>query len=129
MTMPAGNYWIGDLCYALSDEDWEEVCELTISPEGDCLEGEFEFKDGRRFAMYSTAYGDGIYKDQNGFEYPVDSGTLGCILLKDSFDPAVADSESGRVVNFDSDFETESTGRFVIIGNVRIDTDVPDEDY
>ena len=30
MTMKAGNYYIGDLCYVLHDE-WNEVCELIFN--------------------------------------------------------------------------------------------------
>ena len=57
MTMPAGQYYIGDLCYVMHDE-WDEVCHLLFgsSQTGRIKEGEFVLKDGRRFACYSTAY-------------------------------------------------------------------------
>ena len=28
--MPLGKYYIGDLCYVMSDEEWEQVCRITI---------------------------------------------------------------------------------------------------
>ena len=57
--MPAGTYYVGDLCYVMSDEEWDQFCSITI--EGmNCLEGEFTMPDGRRFATYGTAYGDEI---------------------------------------------------------------------
>jgi hypothetical protein len=59
--MPAGEYYIGDLCYTLSAE-WNECCELFF-PGGSnqSKEGEFTLKDGRRFVSYDTMYGDGTY--------------------------------------------------------------------
>ena len=36
MTMPAGKYYIGDLCYVMSDKEWEEFCSLTIK-DNKCL--------------------------------------------------------------------------------------------
>ena len=80
--MQAGKYYVGDLCYVMSDDEWSEVCSITIKG-NQCIEGEFEFKDGRKFAMYSTAWGDGEYQDQYGNCYGVDSGTIGCILADD----------------------------------------------
>jgi len=80
--MPAGSYYVGDLCYVMSNEEWDEVCSLTII-DNKCIEGEFTLKDGRRFAMYGTEWGDGVYRDFAGNEYSVDSGTIGCIKWQD----------------------------------------------
>ena len=80
--MPAGEYYIGDLCYVMTSEEWLEVCDLTIQ-DSRLIEGEFQLKDGRKFAMYSTAYGDGTYYDHYGFSYSVDSGSIGCIRMED----------------------------------------------
>lgn len=73
-TMPAGRYWVGDLCYVLDGEDWSHI------HGGDGL---YELGDGRHVASFSTIHGDGAYSDQLGNEYAVDSGTLGCILASD----------------------------------------------
>jgi len=83
--MPVGTYWIGDLCYVMHDV-WKEVCELVMSEnyQGEFWpEGPFRLADGRRFAEFHTAYGDGGYLDQNRCSYSVDSGTIGAILEKD----------------------------------------------
>lgn len=128
MTMPAGTYWIGDLCYVLeSDEEWDEVLDLTLS-EDDALEiaeGEFTFRDGRRFAMYNTKYGDGTYKDQHGFQYGVDSGSIGCIRLEDIRGEV---SDGGSIVVFENDFTTRNDDGLIRIGHIRIDTDPEDEE-
>ena len=77
-TMPAGRYWVGDLCYVLHDAWSAALSELWRS--GD---GVHTLPDGRRLAMFTTVHGDGIYDDDDGNGYAVDSGTLGCILADD----------------------------------------------
>lgn len=125
VTLKAGTYHIGDLCYVL-DKEWSEVCNLII--DGDVVkEGLFTLADGREFVIFGTAYGDGVYEDQYGFEYPVDSGTIGAVLL---------DSLSGEVQGknyvFDNDFECSRDGAMLRFGLVEIDTAgtyYEDEDY
>ncbi len=127
--MPAGKYYVGDLCYVMDDKEWNQVCKVTIVG-NKCLEGEFNLADGRRFAMYGTAWGDGCYLDQFGKEYCVDSGTIGCILLSDVQAEKYDDIERlGAIVTFNNDFETsgclrgrDSDGN-IIFGHIRIDTD------
>lgn len=117
--MKAGNYWVGDLCYVLDDE-WDEVCALTIE-ENECLTGEFELSDGRRFAMYQTMYGDGTYSDQFGNKYSVDSGTIGCIFIDDIKPGTIL--IQGAVHAFPRNFETSCKDAVIRIGHVVIDTD------
>ncbi len=132
--MPAGKYYVGDLCYVMDDKEWNQVCKVTIVG-NKCLEGEFNLADGRRFAMYGTAWGDGCYLDQFGKEYCVDSGTIGCILLSDVQAEKYDDIERlGAIVTFNNDFETsgclrgrDSDGN-ITFGHIRIDTDPEYED-
>lgn len=129
MTLPAGTYWVGDLCYILSDI-WDEVCDLYWASENETAVagGEFTLRDGRKFAMYGTRFGDGTYNDQSGHSYGVDSGTLGC------FPVSADDSEDslGKLVNFRNDFSTGYTDRdcsVIKFGHIQIDTgDFADED-
>lgn len=119
--MPAGRYYIGDLCYVMHNE-WEEVCELTIN--GDSwIDGEFTLKDGRKFAIYSTKYGDGYYEGIG-----VDSGTIGCILVSD-IDTKCSENriDLGRQVDFPRIFETASHDGEIFFGEVHIDTGDSDE--
>lgn len=121
--MKAGKYYIGDLCYVLHDE-WNEVCSLTIKPGlNRPLNGEFNLKDGRRFAIYGTAYGDGTYLDEEGRSYNVDSGSIGCIPL-DAIDQTNPRNflAGGRVVEFVQDFDTFGVGGVLRFGTVVIDT-------
>ena len=124
--MPSGKYYIGDLCYVMSD-DWDEVCDLTIK---DCkvIEGEFQMKDGRRFALYSTKYGDGMYRSNMGTNHAVDSGTIGCILVEDIIDipKFEVDGKLGTVVEMTRSFSTGSRDGLIVFGDVIINTDSDD---
>ena len=120
--MPAGTYYIGDLCYVMTDEEWDAVSDLTKNY---TEEGEYEFVDGRRFAFYRTAYGDGIYEDNYGFtEYRVDSGSIGCFKIEHiqykAFDPVNFDC--GNLVVFEKPFETSYRDGKIIFGGLIIYT-------
>lgn len=130
MTMKAGKYYVGDLCYVLNDS-WDEFCDIIIV-ERRTLDGEFKFKDGRRFATYGTKWGDGYYKDQDGHGYGVDAGLIGCVRV-DDIDVGLRDSKSdfgGRIVTFDKDFDTWVENGIIRIGHLSINTDPGfDENY
>jgi len=117
--MKAGKYYVGDLCYVLGDR-WDEVCDLIIVGHN-CLDGEFELKDGTKFAIYGTAYGDGVYPDQHGNGYPVDSGSIGCVLVDDITEGEL-DEGLGNIFDFKESFTTDSDDGVIMIGDVVIDT-------
>lgn len=121
MTMPAGKYFVGDLALVFDDrEKWYEVCDFICDDDGD---GEFVLDDGRRFASYSTFYGDGVYSDQFDNKYRVDSGIIGCIRMDDI--PQVTEEQAksfGAVIDFPEDFETYSYDGEIQIGHVVIPT-------
>lgn len=133
--MPAGSYYVGDLCYVMDDEEWREVCKLTIVG-NECIEGEFTLPDGRRFAMYGTKWGDGEYYDYTGNAYSVDSGTIGCIKWSDvkthKYEHIM---DLGVLHEFGTDFVTDGgrgtegwTGD-IQFGRIVINTDWDDENY
>jgi hypothetical protein len=90
-------YYIGDLAYVLTDDEWDTACSqiptrhtMQVAEDTDDLvdyEGYLdpEYFDlfnehaGRPFIAMPTAYGDGCYLDRHGREYSVDSGTIGLI--------------------------------------------------
>jgi len=124
--MKAGTYYIGDLCYVMHPE-WDEFCSLTISG-NNVLDGEFNLKDGRRFATFTTKWGDGTYKDEQGREYGVDAGLIGCINVKDIAPSELENLKDGHVVEFVQDFSTFSAGGVLRFGSVCIDTDLVEEE-
>lgn len=105
MTMPAGDYYVGDLCYVLHDR-WDEVCNLLFPTGEKSHDGEYTLSDGTRFAIYSTAFGDGVYYDQDDNEYGVDAGVIGCILVSDIIEKEQDNLGLGMVHTFPHDFET-----------------------
>jgi hypothetical protein len=123
--MKAGTYYIGDLAYVMHPE-WDEFCSLTINGHN-VLDGEFNLKDGRRFATFTTKWGDGTYKDEQGREYGVDAGLIGCINVKDITPSELENLKDGHVVEFVQDFSTFSAGGIIRIGSVCIDTDFEEE--
>ena len=124
MTMPAGKYYIGDLCYVMHPE-WNEVCDLFFPanhpPRG--VEGEFTLADGRRFASFGTAYGDGVYRSNISTKHSVDSGSIGCIRMEDIRDDQYDNIEElGAVVEFDQPFEVSADQGLLVFGHVQIET-------
>jgi hypothetical protein len=124
--MPAGRYYIGDLCYVMHPE-WSECCDLFFpshhQPRG--VEGEFVLKDGRRFASFSTAYGDGTYTSNIGTEHSVDSGSIGCIRAEDIRDTeydSVTIEQLGAFVDFPEPFEVSNDAGMLTFGHVQIET-------
>lgn len=125
--MQPGKYYVGDLCYVLHDE-WDEFCSLTISG-NQVLDGEFNLADGRRFATFTTKWGDGNYFDENGKSYDVDAGLIGCIAV-DDIDVTHPSNflSGGNIVEFVQPFSTFKAGSVIRIGNVVIETDPVEEE-
>lgn len=121
MSMPAGEYYIGDLCYVV--DEWDDYCSVIIQDDK-CLNGEFHMPDGRKFASYGTCWGDGVYEDTSGRQYSVDAGLIGCILVSDITRKDMGDvTRLGAFVTFEKDFETGSKDGVIFFGRVQIDTD------
>lgn len=72
-TMPAGIYYIGDPCYVFDKATWKAYCDVGPGIV-------HTFLDHKCLSFY-TKHGDGKYYDNEGFEYFVDSGTLGMIPI------------------------------------------------
>lgn len=122
ITMPAGSYYIGDLCYVLND-NWDEVCSLFFEGRTDhgCNQGGFTLKDGRNFVCFNTAWGDGSYEDNYGRQYGVDAGCIGAMQVPNCFEGAPL---GGNIVEFKNEFECRKEGRgLLIFGNVEIETE------
>jgi len=130
--MRPGTYLVGDLCYVMHPQ-WKEVCNLMFATgDNSVLDGEFNLANGVRFALHSTAYGDGTYQDQQGRDYPVDAGLIGCIRVEDVYDPEWYLAGVQTVV-FDKQFElvyNDGVIKFVTkYGNVVIEINTAEEEY
>lgn len=72
-TLPAGEYYIGDLCYALDDTIYENVFGANDYDSGLYT----QTSTNRSFFVDNTAYGDGAFEGSDGKEYCVDAGIIG----------------------------------------------------
>lgn len=114
MTMKAGTYYIGDLCYVMHKE-WKEVC-------SNLEDGEHTLADGRAYAIYGTAHGDGSYDTCTGVSIDVDSGTIGCILVEDIREDQKP-LAGFTVVTFEQPFDTGVEKGLIYFDHVEIETD------
>lgn len=131
MTMPAGKYYVGDLCYVMHDA-WDQCVNLFFPDSGHGqVEGEFELADGRRFASFGTAWGDGEYRSNINTLHSVDSGSIGCILLSDIRDttyPLDHLQQLGAIIDFEAPFEVEADQGLLKFGPVEIETAADQEE-
>ena len=124
--LPAGTYYVGDLCYVVKDDEWMDYCDRAFPDDGAEHIGVFENYDGIGYASFGTKYGDGTYVDQFGQRYSVDSGSIGCIpisALADKYDETQI-KELGNFVSFHQPFACEydnETGT-IRIGHIDIIT-------
>jgi len=73
-TAPAGEYYIGDLCYALSSEVYDTI----FGSLGGYDSGVYKEKGSDNFFLVdNTAYGDGLYYGTDEKEFGVDAGIIG----------------------------------------------------
>ena len=71
-------FYVGDICYALSEIIYHDVWGGANYADGIYEEPE----TGLSFAVARTAYGDGTYYDDGGHSYPVDAGCIGIVPLE-----------------------------------------------
>jgi hypothetical protein len=99
--LPAGTYYIGDLCYVLGRDIYDGIFGGTGYESGIYLE-----KDtGRVFATSRTAFGDGEFEGSDGKKFAVDAAGLGICSTS-----LMAKNDGGGHVYT---FETPVTCRFV----------------
>jgi len=72
--MPAGTYFVGDpLCVIKEEHEYL----MEVSPSRSI----FVDTNGIHFGMFDTYMGDGVFKDDEGREYPVDSGRIAILPI------------------------------------------------
>lgn len=120
--VPEGQYVLGDPCYAVPDDLWNDLldsCQFFSFPIG------LVQKKGESFVYhvlgFSTAYGDGCYEGSNGRQYPVDAGLIGLVPIQLAEEGSY---EQGDVLTFTKPTICASNGKGELkFGNVVIDTD------
>jgi hypothetical protein len=122
---PPGDYYIGDLCYVLSDEIYDKVFGATAY-EG----GFYQQNDTKNFFLVdTTADGDGCFVSSDYREFCVDAGIIGitpvsCMAKNDG---------GGHIYTFKDPVECRfKNGRFSFrwgYNEIIIDTAGKDDDY
>ena len=122
----AGEYWVGDPCYVLSDDIYDNIWGKKYN----YRDGLIDCGNGLSFDVHRTAWGDGCYEGSNGFYYGVDSGTL-AVIPKELV--AKKDGEQFGTYHKSTNGEIEyENGVFHIEFDneiLEIDTDPKDDDY
>lgn len=123
--IPAGRYWVGDPCYANEDHDvWMEQHDKFPWQGGGLPEGKecnvvWAESNGDWYASAFTAYGDGVYEDEQGRSYPVDSGQIGVVPEECS----ESDKPFGmHLVEFETPFAITYLNGTITIGDIEIKT-------
>lgn len=117
--LPAGKYYLGDPCYVIDNDKWDEY----LNPFWEDRGGIFEF-DGHLCAAFYTRWGDGCYDCSDGSILGVDSGSIGAIPMV----LCVGDIDSGTTVEFDTPVECYDSNGKLHFGGYTVDTDPEDEE-
>lgn len=91
----AGKYWLGDPSLFLNEKIYKSLLEAKFMSNEDYCAG---YLNDRMVMAMRTAYGDGVYYDNENNSYQVDSGMIGLlpVALRDDF----ATVSLGRFVEF-----------------------------
>ena len=119
-----GEYYIGDPCYVIDHEKWDEFC-------GELWDAQkrrrtiFTF-DNYDVAVMQTEWGDGQYESSEGIDLGVDAGIIGAIPMElitrgDPYD-------DGMVVTFNDAFECSNKNGTLWFGAVWVETNPEDNE-
>lgn len=81
-TVLPGTYVVGDPCYSIPDRMWMTWLEAADYETNDRRHVLAAAIDGYVAVGVSTAFGDGVYRGSDGFEYGVDAGLLGLVPIE-----------------------------------------------
>jgi len=117
--LPAGTYYIGDICYVLADELYENVFGGTGY---EC--GHYTSDQGQ-FLVDGTYAGDGSYRGSDGFEYAVDAGIIGIVsqtLLS-------KETDGGKIYEFATDVRVSMQNGIFIFESDEVSLEINTKDY
>jgi hypothetical protein len=116
--MKPGEYYVGDLCYVLGKDAWKELQTLSEAKENTYgNQGNFRLANGRVLVIFNLA-NDGLYPDEQGHTFSVDSGTIGMTLTagleteygeedkKEDWDSEM--NRLGAIIDYESSFSCMS---------------------
>lgn len=123
--VPAGTYVLGDPCYAVPKDLWDEAGESCDWWEASPIAT--VTVEGKEYNIlgFDTAYGDGSYNGSDGTEYPVDAGMIGLVpielallnMVRGGYQPGL-----NKVIVFDRETLCTSDDGVMQFGDIHIDT-------
>ena len=127
--LSAGTYVVGDLFYIVPSD--QKICDECIESSrcfdatnggGALAHFTNEKNEDIQIIGIGTANGDGIYYDQTGRKYEVDSKMIGIILASDIPEDLRISSNQYHQIEFQNDFEvsTDISEGYITIGHLRI---------
>ena len=114
--VPPGTYILGDPGYAIPDEPWNEFVENASRPDKNTI---FGMVFGHYVLAFRAYYGDGVYKDSEGFHYLVDTGQIGLVSTNM---PRANFSGTSDLIECDSPIECWQEKGVLHFGDLTIDT-------
>ena len=129
-TAPPGKYYIGDLCYVLSDHVYENV----FGDLGGYDSGLYQKKNSSDFFLVdNTAYGDGLYGGSDGNEFGVDAGIIGIcpvsLIEKGDGEGTIYEFKEPVVCRFNRGCFTFTSGSTKLVIDTAGEEDQDEEDY
>lgn len=128
-TAPPGKYYIGDLCYVLSEDVYDNV----FGGLGGYDSGLYQKKGSSDFFLLdNTAYGDGVYYGTDGREFGVDAGIIGIcpasLVVKGYGENTLYEFKEPVTCRFKKGRFAFSSGYIRLVINT-VDDEEEDEDY
>lgn len=120
--MPPGDYWLGDPCYFVPNDDWMTWLHAADYENQNNL---FAYLHAYPVLGFHTKYGDGEYRGTDGFRYGVDAGLIGLTPVALNDDPYKSygpDAKLGTKVHFDKPTLCENEDGLMTFGDLVIDT-------
>ncbi|CAM6054460.1 unnamed protein product [Sphagnum tenellum] len=121
MLVEAGEYYLGDPCYAFSHQTWDMLLEQSNH-----FANHIGQIGGLTVIAFRTAHGDGNYRNLSLGDVMVDSGMIGLVPV-DAADREPNPSHMYRV-SFPRAFYCTNNNGTLVFGEYRIDTN-PEEDF
>lgn len=121
--LPAGSYYVGDLCYVFNDDNYNQLLKIT-----DYFQNMNQPVQFNGFPVWAggTYYGDGNYNDNHGNSYLVDAGIIGIASIE-----VIDESEfhCGILLVFEQEFEVSYDDGIFQFGDYVLDTKNEDDEY
>ena len=118
VSVPKGEYVLGDPCYTLGDDqsEWEALldsCGYFFSQPIGNIRNESIY-------AFHTSKGDGFYRGSDGVTYAVDSGMIG--LVPSTLGLGAVNNGLCHLISFDVDTICKSADGVLMFGNIFINT-------